>query len=612
MKQEEYFRKELTYLRDLGKAFAVKNPDLAPHLGGNTRDPDVERILEGVAFLTAKLQQKLEDKLPEYAQSLMSLLAPNMLSPLPACSILQFSARANAVNDKQRIEAGTKVMSSQANEHTDRDLFFRTCSDVTLFPIELMQADCQNSIDSATITLDFRHQNNSQPLQFGDESLCLFLSDDNGLDAQLTYYWLLNYLTGIEVRVQSKQNAKPDVLSLPASLLVASGFDDKQALLPNADKSFSGYRVLQEYFQFKEKFLFIELKNIGEYLDGFITDAFSVTFHLSQPVNSHFRVSADSFRLHCTPVVNLFSCNAEVINVDHKQSEYLVKPDLKRSYNRKSDNLDNDVQIFSVDKVSGKLSGTTTESVYLPYGDTSAQQHGLPADQATYAMRYSQQVLDEEYDRWLSMYIRPVRKNLAQTVTVDNVATETLSIQLSCSNISAGKLRVNEINADCGDTPEAVQFRNISRVSEYQPPPAVYSDQWQFVSYLARHFQSLSNTQVLQELLSFFSMRKQKYYENNASEQISTAIESISSEPTVRLFNGALVNGVTTRLVLRERSFGASGKVGESRMYFFSTLLNHFFQQFVHINAFHFLVVEGLESGVRFQWQSTLGSNSPI
>src|SRR5690606_10620060 len=90
MSFNHYYQSELSALRQAGKRFAERNPALAPFLGQSGRDPDVERLLEGFAFLTGRLRQKLDDELPELTHSLMHLLWPNYMRPLPAFSMLQF------------------------------------------------------------------------------------------------------------------------------------------------------------------------------------------------------------------------------------------------------------------------------------------------------------------------------------------------------------------------------------------------------------------------------------------------------------------------------------------------------------------------------------------
>ena len=90
MSFNHHYQSELTALRQLGKRFAERSPALAPFLGQSGRDPDVERLLEGFAFLSGRLRQKLDDELPVLILSLMILLWAMYMRPLPSFIMLQF------------------------------------------------------------------------------------------------------------------------------------------------------------------------------------------------------------------------------------------------------------------------------------------------------------------------------------------------------------------------------------------------------------------------------------------------------------------------------------------------------------------------------------------
>src|SRR5438067_9753441 len=89
MAKNTYYEDELRYLREVGPEFARVNPDLASRLSDPGSDPDVERLLEGVAFLCGRIREKLDDELPELTASMMSLLWPHYLRPIPSMSILE-------------------------------------------------------------------------------------------------------------------------------------------------------------------------------------------------------------------------------------------------------------------------------------------------------------------------------------------------------------------------------------------------------------------------------------------------------------------------------------------------------------------------------------------
>src|SRR5207248_4042903 len=105
----KHYQSELGYLRAMGKEFALVNPSIAGLLAERGGDPDVERLLEGFAFLTARIRERIDDEIPEVVHALTDLLLPHYLRPLPACSILEFTPVAGALRGKHRIPRGTEI-----------------------------------------------------------------------------------------------------------------------------------------------------------------------------------------------------------------------------------------------------------------------------------------------------------------------------------------------------------------------------------------------------------------------------------------------------------------------------------------------------------------------
>jgi type VI secretion system protein ImpG len=130
----KYYQDELAYLREMGQEFARANPQGAHFVGEASSDPDVERLLEGFAFLTARLRQKLENELPELTHSLLELLWPHYLRPIPSTTIIQFEALPQAAKEVRTIPRGAELHSIPVDGTPCR---FRTVSDVTLAPLIL-------------------------------------------------------------------------------------------------------------------------------------------------------------------------------------------------------------------------------------------------------------------------------------------------------------------------------------------------------------------------------------------------------------------------------------------------------------------------------------------
>src|SRR5262245_63866002 len=88
-----HYERELSYLRQLGSEFASKYPKIASRLAldaDGSQDPHVERLIEAVAFLTARIRHKLDDELPEITDTLLGILYPHYLAPIPSMPIAQF------------------------------------------------------------------------------------------------------------------------------------------------------------------------------------------------------------------------------------------------------------------------------------------------------------------------------------------------------------------------------------------------------------------------------------------------------------------------------------------------------------------------------------------
>jgi len=131
-----YFQEELAHLRELGAEFSKAHPALAPMLSGPSTDPDVERLLEGVAFLSGMLREKLDDEFPEIIHELMRLIWPHYLRPIPAATIVAFSPKP-ALKNPATIPAGIQLGSVPVE---GTSCLFKTCYDVEIHPLSLLEA----------------------------------------------------------------------------------------------------------------------------------------------------------------------------------------------------------------------------------------------------------------------------------------------------------------------------------------------------------------------------------------------------------------------------------------------------------------------------------------
>lgn len=586
MSFNHYFQSELSALRDQGRRFAEHNPALAPYLAGTSTDPDVERLLEGVAFLTGRLRQKLDDELPELTHSLMQLLWPNCLRPMPAVAMLQFEPLRRPLSELP-IVRGTAVESRPVEGIRCR---FQTTSDVSLLPLELAntQYDSHTAGARLTLTLQMTTEGNLADLRM--RRLRLHLGGDAYSSRQL-YLHLCRHLQGITLHPlnavgQPLAGTRP--CNLPAHRLQASGFANNEALLPDTDQGFSGYRHLQDYFAFAEKFLFVELSGLEQLTDlGESTlrqaRALKVEFDLHHPDCRQLTPDADMVQLYCTPVVNLFSHDASPIRLDGRQDRYLLRPAGLSAAQ---------CGVFSVQRVSGWKPGGLGYRSYVPF-ESFEHDHvpGNPDAPPYYSLRHLPALHGEHLETYLCFGLQQQDQQ------------ETLSIELTCTNQQwPVKLAHGDICQPCEGTPEFVQFRNIGRITQNYAPALHKQGLWQLISSMALNYQTLGDINALREALNCHDLPR--HYDQNAariSQRRLSALRSVRHHQTDRLFRGLPVRGVRSELEV-----DAQGCNGNGELFLFGSVLNEFLAQHAGINTFHQLAITSLQ-GEHYQWVPRMG-----
>ena len=591
MSFNHYYQSELTALRQLGKRFAERSPALAPFLGQAGRDPDVERLLEGFAFLTGRLRQKLDDELPELTHSLMHLLWPNYMRPLPAFSMLQFDPL-KRLGGALLVPRHTPVESKPIQGVTCR---FRTAFATEVLPLALNGLDYSVKGDGALLSLRLAMSADGHLGDLNLKQLRLHLSGERYI-SQLLYLSLLRHLGGVQLvllNAAGKPLQGPDdrpllLLQLPASNVQPVGFAEDQALIPYPLNTFRGYRYLQEYFAFQDKFLFVDLLGLDvlkRVPEDLLKQArgIELRFDIHKAGVQRIRPTLDNVRLYCTPVVNLFAHDAIPIRLDGKQDQYLLLPS----------ELDSEhCGVFSVDRVTGWKPGGKGYEEYVPFESFEHDaSFDVPLARPHYSVRQQPSLLGDGLETYLSFGLR----NLDQH--------ETLSIELTCTNQNLPRqLGLGDICMPCEDTPEFLTFRNISAVTPSYAPPLHRDFLWKLISNMSLNYLSLANVEALKVILETYDLPR--YYDQHAekvSKRLLDGLKSISHQHVDRLHRGLPVRGVRTQLTINPE-----GYVGEGDLFLFATVLNEFFALYASLNSYHELRVQSTQGEV-YQWTPRMG-----
>lgn len=590
MSFNHYYQSELTALRQLGRRFAERSPALAPFLGQAGRDPDVERLLEGFAFLTGRLRQKLDDELPELSHSLMHLLWPNYMRPLPAFSILQFDPLQRS-GPAVAVARDTPVESQPVNEVRCR---FRTCYPTEVLPLDLSGLSYSVKGDGALLSLNLQMSCDGHVGELELSRLRLHLAGERYI-SQMLYLSLLRNLESIElVPLQAGgaplQGVNGDSLSfkIPASQLQPVGFAEEEALIPYPLNTFRGYRYLQEYFSFQDKFLFVDLGGL-EVLRSLPEDSLKqvrgleLRFDIRKSGIQRLRPTLDNVKLYCTPIVNLFKHDALPIRLDGKQDEYLLLP---AEYD-----LEN-CGVFSVDSVTGWAPGGVGYQDYVAFESFEHDpSFDVPQSRPHYSIRQRSSLLHDGLDTYLSFAIR------------QSEAQETLSIELTCTNQNLPRqLRLGDINLPCEATPDFLSFRNITAATSSYAPPLNRDFLWKLISNMSLNYLSLANVDALKVILETYDLPR--YYDQHAervSKRLLGGLKSIRHEHVDRLHRGLPLRGLRTELTIDPQ-----GYIGEGDLFIFASVLNEFFALYASLNSYHELRVNSTQGEV-YQWTPRMG-----
>ena len=335
----QLYNDELRYFREAGQQFALSHPQVARHLGmhiDGVLDPFVERLLEGSAFLSTRVQEKLNNEQPEFALQMLSRLAPLWYTPVPSIATVAIKPDLSFPQWHSQVDLprGSRLTLSDPSLN-NKPATFTTARDINVQPVEIALAECevlpphhlpaevlrQLNDSSANIRLHLTTHGVLPVSGLSLEPLHLTLAEDtvraNQLMAELLHHTL-------RVVLWAKTEGRPVLKVLPTTCLRLGGVSDEEALLPVAVGELPGGRLMREYFAAPSRFFSLELDGVSDFLqqcEG-IND-FEIIFALDQrPLTLIGRVSAADFHLFATPVINLYPRHCSPVLLTGEQSEY--------------------------------------------------------------------------------------------------------------------------------------------------------------------------------------------------------------------------------------------------------------------------------------------------
>lgn len=610
-----YYSQELQHVREMGAEFAAAHPKIAGRLGMEgieCADPYVERLLEGFAFMAARVQMKLDAQHPVFTRHLLDMLYPAYLKPVPSMAVVEMTVddAESLPVEGHRVPRGASLRAQIGfGERTACE--YRTAHDVTLRPVEIAEARYfaspaaiaaaslpvpANLRPRAALRLRVALTGGAQLDAFAAESLEVFFSGPDALPSQLHEQVLGNGL-GLSVR------AGEHVAHLDRSAIREAGYGDDEALLPVSDRSFSGYRLLQEYFACPQRFLFVAFGGLDRALPRTPGREFELVVWLDRAIpRLENVVDASLFRLHCTPAINLFSRRSDRIHLRDGTTEYHVLADRTRPM---------DFEVYDVADVQGFGDRQEPEQTFFPfYGGNARTWHRKSS--AYYTVRREPRMLSQRQrqDGPRSSYVGGEVFLALVDGTQAPYASQLrqLGMQLTCSNrdlplhMPVGK-GATDFHLDT-DAP----VRSVRCLAGPTRPRDAMADTqgaWKLVSHLQLNYLSLldhaDGAAAVREMLSLYSDEF-----DAAARRLVEGVREVRSRPIVRRLplSGPATYGRGLEIVLtcEDRAFEGTGA------YLFGAVMRHFFARYVSLNSFAETVLHTLERNEVARWTARSGT----
>lgn len=638
-----HYERELAYLYDHAEEFAQQYPGIAERLGGLSReaaDPGITGLMEGSAFLTARVQMKLDSQFFEFTAELLEHLLPGLMSPTPSCALLETIPEYGDRNLAQgkHFPAGSYVDATYLERERNVSCRFRLATPLSIFPLHLKAAQYHSSAAAlqalglevgpdtrAGLSLSIRHR--ASPLPRGKEkdadegapislveadTLPIYLSGTD-IDTVALYEQIFAQCGAVWLRWQDEFET-PHFMRLSPTQIDQVGFDDDELLAPQDTRQFPGFTLLRDFFAFPQKFGGFRLSGLRPLLQRIPVPEFDILFEFDKPVSRlQAAVKPSLFHLFAAPAANLFEHNCSRIPIRRNEHEHPVVPDRSRWI---------DYEVHHVQKVFAHYHGVRGKTPVYPIYRLPIE--NVRAEEALYfaTRRLARRRTDQErkFGTTPEYMGSDVFLTLTEPTQADDERTvRELSVRAICSNRHLpAQLPIGETGADfvmvddtrvamrciSGPTPPRDSVVTLDRLSN--EGSAHGSVLWRLINFLNFNHLGLSKrdgsdpANGLREVLALFGDLS-----DSVVERRIRGIVSVDTRPIVRRlrqstgFNAA--RGIEITVTFDEKAFEGSG------IMMWGAVLDRFFAQYSTINSFTETVVRSTTRGVVKRWPARTG-----
>lgn len=580
-----YYERELRFIRKLATGFAEKYPEVAGRLllePTKCEDPHVERLIEAFAMLTARVHQRLDSDLSEISDALLGILYPHYLAPVPSATIVQLRVDpgAGSVEGGFRVDAQSLLHSRPV---AGVRCTFRTAYPLCLYPLEVAEVELVSASairravppeTQSALRIALRTVGGVPVSALGIDVLRFFLDAASG-DIHSLYELFLRDPAGLLVRAGADS---PGVWLPPASIRPV-GFAHDEGLLEYPAESFVGYRLLQEYFAFSDKFLFVELSDLAaatRRCDGETLELFVLQNQSAAQLD--LRVEREHLKLGCTPAVNLFPQHADPIRLTHASVEYPIQPDARAP---------NAYEVHTVKSVAASAAGITESRVYAPFYGI---RHGMASDSGGPYWHAARRASLRKGDSGTDVFLCLVDSEFNMMAP----PTDVLHVELLCTN--RGLPALLPFGDPRGDfqlegRPGITGITALRKPTEPLPAPIGNASRWRLISHLTLNYLSITGQvngrgaadgnalAALREILRLYD-----FDDSPVTRQRIAGLVGLRTRSVVRRAGrgatAAFARGIESELEFDPMQYTGTG------VFLFASVLERFLGLYTSVNSF--------------------------
>ena len=613
----EHYNRELRHLRETAGEFAREFPKIAGRLALDKDardicpDPYVERLLEGFAWLAARVHLKLDAEFPRFTQALLETVYPHYLSPIPSMAVVRFDPdeKDAALAPGVTIKRGTLLRGSIGKG--DRTACtFTSAHDVRLLPLRITEVRYfTRDVAELNLPAELRAKaairirlQVTTPTPIKDVALDPLRFFLRGADEMPSQIYEQIFARKCALVLQSATVRGKTLATFPASGIRRVGFSDREALLPPSPRSFEGYRLLREYFAFPQRYMFFELGGFADALKQCTDNQIDIVIALKeQDTRLEGRIDASFFDLFCAPVINLFPKQLDRISLSDRFSEFHVVPDRNRPL---------DFEVFQMENVTGFAATAGEEREFRPFYlakdtdvgagafyTTNRVPRVLTAKEKQFGMK-SAYSGTELYLSLVDANDAPYRSDLRQLGMRALCTNRHLPIQMA-RGIGRTDFTM-EVNAP------VTAIRVLAGPTLPRPSQAEGRFSWRLISHLSLNYLSILDSKgqegagALREIL--------RLYTDVNDTQILKQIEgllSVQSRPIIRRVRTpgpiTFARGLEITVNFDEFAYEGTG------VFILGAVLEEFFAKYVSLNSFTETVIKTQQRGQIMVWPAQVG-----